>query len=537
MIQLIIALIQSNEFECFNDNVQLIGIKAESQFYLTTSINTNCNRYAGQELKAVLTFQDTPLPPSMVTKTQIFDPSSGQLLVQFQLGKTEYESVMENPSAEFVISFGDQFFYPGTIPVIEHTTFDSRHCWDNVEFSIDYDYAFNISATPLSCPISSQVLVYLEYYNETWIQIPIIPTIPAGAFNGFKSGAFDTETVFFYNTSSSVDTANADLIINFVKFVKLHLNTKMRFRVYESDPALSIKQIYQIDIAKFGNALSKSCHPLAARANLQTWYTYTTLDPNLIVDCLQSIPGGKTFYARQYTYDVDQVVSDHSIFTVALQKFRTRLGIPFYFASTIEVNESRTYYFTVMIQLLDANSNMLQALYYSGVAQKSCYYDITTELYSSKICLKIFTKDNPVCRAQLSSTGIIGSFSGKLDPDPADPTKRKTYFWMKVDKKLPSSWFNSYQRVCFTDADDTGEYQGTKVGGNFAKRMKGLSDSILKNKISFTLPLITDTELYYCTKLVNSLVSSTIQYVGYIFGGMVVLVGTVLVFMQVRGKL
>ncbi|CAL6083093.1 Conserved_hypothetical protein [Hexamita inflata] len=528
---MIFTAIYAASFECFNEVVQLVGVESEHAFYLTTSINPNCNNYNGQVLTAVLNFQDITLPQAMTTTTQTFSSSDKNLIVKFQLDHINYESVKENPTADFVISFENQFFYPGTIPVIQHTIFDSRHCWDDVEFSVDYDFAFNISVIPLSCEISSQVLVYLEYYNETWIQIPIVPTVVVGGqtFNGFQTGAFDTESVFFYNTSSDVDTTNADLIINFVKFIKLHLNTQMRFRMYESDPASVIKQIYQVDITQFGNSLSKSCHPLAAKSNLQTWYSYTTVNPNLIVDCLQSIVGGVTLYARQYTYDEDEVVSDHSVFSVELQKFRTRLGIPFYFANTIKVNESKDYYFITMIELHDANGMMLQALYYTGTSLKSCYYDIATELYNSKICLKIFTKDNPTCRSQLSTTGITGSFSGKLDPDPADPTKRLTYFWMGMSKVLTSDWFNSYQRICFTDANDTGEFQGTRVTGSFQTRMTQFFDEIEKEGTDYTLAFISDTELFYSQKIV-SLMTESFNLTYYVFGAAVLITAIMVAF-------
>ncbi|CAL5987916.1 Conserved_hypothetical protein [Hexamita inflata] len=523
------AIIIANEFECFNENVSLIGIRAQSAFYLTTNINTNCNRYAGQELKAVLKFQDVTLPTNMMTTTQIFNPS-GQLQVKFQLGKPEFESVLENPSAEFNISFGDQFFYPGTIPVIQHTSFDSRHCWDNVEFSVDYDWAFNISVEPLACAIATQVNVFLEYFNETWIQIPIIPTVvtPPQVFNGFQTGSFDTKNVYFYNTSSNADSTNAVLIKNFVNYFKLHMNTPMRFRVYESDPLMSIEQVFQADITNYGNAKSRACHPQAARSNLQTWYSYTTLNPNLIVDCLQTIPGGKTFYSRQYTYDEDRSFNDHSIFTLALQKFRTRLGIPFYFANTIKVNESKQYYFITMIELRDAAGKMIAALFYQGVAVKSCYQDITTEVYDSKICLNIHTKNNQVCKAQLSSTGIIGTFSGKLDPNISDPTQRQTYFWMKMDTVLTDEWFGNYHRLCFTDAEDTGQFQGTKITGTFKSRMNSMFQKIVKEKMSFTLAFISDTELYYCTKLVSYIVNDRLKYV-YVCFGLLIPVITIIV--------
>lgn len=101
-------------------------------------------------MKAVLNFQDVVIPPAMSTVFQTF-VAGDNLEVVFVLDVSTYDSVKENPSADFTISFGDQFYYPGTIPVIEHTSLDTRHCWDDVKFSVDRDWAFNISVKPLKC--------------------------------------------------------------------------------------------------------------------------------------------------------------------------------------------------------------------------------------------------------------------------------------------------------------------------------------------------------------------------------------------------
>ncbi|CAL6083091.1 Conserved_hypothetical protein [Hexamita inflata] len=501
------------------ENAELTGFQSEHSFRLTLTTNQNCNQFLDETVEVAINFINLVIPTTQTTVNQLFKPIQNQIFAKFLFEPEIYDKLISTSSANYSITFENQFLDKGTIKHIKHITFDSRHCWDDVEFSVDYDFAFNISVIPLSCEISSQVLVYLEYYNETWIQIPIVPTVVVGGqtFNGFQTGAFDTESVFFYNTSSDVDTTNADLIINFVKYFKINLNVEMRLRVYDNDQILKVSNQFEAKIQRIGNQLSNICHPVPARSNLQSWYSYTTINPNLIVNCLQTIHDGKTLYMRQQTYDTNLEVNQNSNFSVDLQKFRIRLGIPFYFSKTINVDEQQEYYFITMIELRDVKYKMIQAIYYQGVINKSCYYDMITEVYSSKICLKIFTKNNQVCKNQLTTTGIVGSFSGKLDPNISNPALRQTYFWMKMDKVLSNEWFNSYERLCFTDIEDTGQYQGSRVSGSFKSRMHQMHDNIIQKKISYTLAFISDTELYYCTKLVSYIYQDVINYMLVLF--------------------
>ncbi|CAL6063090.1 Conserved_hypothetical protein [Hexamita inflata] len=518
----------SQQFECFNENVTLVGKQSESSFYLRTNINPNCVNYAGQEMKAVLNFQDVVIPPAMSTVFQTF-VAGDNLEVVFVLDVSTYDAVKENPSADFTISFGDQFYYPGTIPVIEHTSLDTRHCWDDVKFSVDRDWAFNISVKPLKCQISKLISVTLQYYNGSWMSIPIIPTAPTGPFSGYKTGDFNTLNVFFFNTSSDGDLVNAEKIINFVEFFKQNLNVKLRFRIEENDLSSSIQLVYQQDIVQYGNALSVVAQPLPTRCTLDTWYCFTTMqNPALVVTAFSTIPGGVSIFCQQYTYDEDKQFENQASFRLPIANFKTRKGITYQYHRTIAINETKPYYYLTFIQLQDANGKMLAGIYYSGQAQKSCFEHMQYQWFSEKVCIKAFFKDNPTCRARFLTNGVVGQFVGQENSpsDPNDPTLRKTFFWMNLNQLVTEAWFGRYNQMCMGEHDGSGTFQGQNMTyGTFSQRIYDLGKYIQAQPTNITVNCWFNSafELDFITSWSNNMKSRALVWIYPAASGIIIL--------------
>ncbi|CAL5983046.1 Conserved_hypothetical protein [Hexamita inflata] len=269
-----------------------------------------------------LNFINFVLPQSMGQRIQQFN-AVGQQIITFQFDEVTYHQVKVIKFIDYSIQFQSQEIIKGTIQNITHVSLDTRKCWDNVQFSVDRDWAFSISVVPLGCKISKSVQVSFQYYNDTWINIPIIPTSPTGPFDGYKTGDFDSQSVFFFNTSSDQDLANADLIINFVEFFKRNLNVKLRFSVEENGISSNIRLIYQRDITQFGNALSLVAQPLPTSCTIDTWYCYTIMqNPALVVSTFITIPGGVSIFSQQYTYDEDKQFENQASFKLPLANFK-----------------------------------------------------------------------------------------------------------------------------------------------------------------------------------------------------------------------
>ncbi|CAL5994008.1 Hypothetical_protein [Hexamita inflata] len=77
---------------------------------------------------------DFKVRPSHFNETVIQILQTGETVnVKFQLNAVNYNQIKENPSADYVISFNSQFYYPGVIPVIQHVSMDTE---DNQIFRI-----------------------------------------------------------------------------------------------------------------------------------------------------------------------------------------------------------------------------------------------------------------------------------------------------------------------------------------------------------------------------------------------------------------
>ncbi|CAL6106091.1 Conserved_hypothetical protein [Hexamita inflata] len=165
------------QLECvdIHDSTQLKGIKSEYNIYLSLQINQNCNIYIGQQITASINFANIIFPYSMNIVSQMLQ-TTGIIEIKFSLDELTYKLIKQISFADFTIFIGQEYQFHGTITNIQHKTVDISNCWDQVTFSADRDWAFNVSVQPLNCKIASKIQVYLEYYNITWISIPIIPS-------------------------------------------------------------------------------------------------------------------------------------------------------------------------------------------------------------------------------------------------------------------------------------------------------------------------------------------------------------------------
>ncbi|CAL6041931.1 Conserved_hypothetical protein [Hexamita inflata] len=480
-----------------------------------------------------LNFVNFILPHVTGQRIQQFN-AVGQQIISFQFDKDTYDKVKIIKTVDYYIQFESNDIIKGTIQNITHTSLDTRKCWDNVQFSVDRDWAFNISVVPLGCQISKSVSISFQYYNDTWMNIPIIPTIPTGPFNGYKTGDFDSQSVFFFNTSSDQDLDNADLIINFVEFFKRNLNVKLRFSVEENDISSSIRLIYQRDITQFGNALSLVAQPLPTSCTIDTWYCYTIIqNPALIVSTFSSISGGVTVFSQQYTYDEDKQFENQASFRLPIASFATRKGITYQYQKTITINETKAYYYITFIQLQDAKGKMLAGIYYQGKAQKYCFEHIQYHWFSDKVCVKAFFKDNPTCRARYLTKGIVGRFSGMENSpiDPNDPALKKTFFSMNLNQSITNAWFGRYNIMCMGENDGNGTFQGQNMTyGTFSQRIYDFGKFIQVQPTNLTINLVFHTgfEVAFITSWSNNMIPKAFVWV-YLISTIIIIILVVVI--------
>ncbi|CAL5983014.1 Hypothetical_protein [Hexamita inflata] len=507
-----IQLVQTEILKCLDipSNSQLRSQQQKFRIQLVININQNCQQYIGQNMTVSLNFINIVLPQSMGQHTQQFN-AVGQQIITFQLDEATYDKVKLLQQVDYTIQFQTADIINGVVKSIIHTTLDSRSCWDDIKFSVDRDWAFNISVVPFGCQISKSIKVSLEYFNVTWINIPIIPTSPTGPFDGYKTGDFDYQSVFFFNTSSDQDLANADLIINFVEYFKLNLNVLLQFRIEEIDISSSIPLVYQQEINQYSNALSLVAQPLPTRCTLDTWYCYTAIqDPTLIVSTFSSIPGGVSIFSQQYTYDEDKQFENQASFRLPIASFAIRKGITYQYQETIAINETKAYYYLTFIQLQDAQGKMLAGIYYSGMAHKSCFEHMQYQWFNDKVCIQAFFKDNPTCRARFLTNGVVAQFVGQENSplDTNDPTLRKTYFWMNLKQPVTDAWFGKYNQMCMRENDGTGLSQGQNMTyGTFSQRIYDFGKYIQRQPTNLTINcwFYSDFELDFITKWSNNM--------------------------------
>ncbi|CAL6078820.1 Conserved_hypothetical protein [Hexamita inflata] len=521
-------IIQYSILICFDSDNILYGDKFLKQFSLTINgSDLNCQQYDGEQLSFTIQFQNSPT--DIVVASTIIFKAKIQNFVIFQLSTQDYNKILSKLTANYSIQTSSQKINK-TIKIITHVNFQNKKCWDNVYFSVDYDWAFNISVNPLNCVISSQIAVFLEYYNQSWLQIPIIPTnVPSNQnYNGYSNNSYLFSQVKYFNTSSQQDIQNSDQIKNFVNFFKTKMNTKLRLKISEIDPLLKVKITFVVNISVLSNYLSVQCVSQQPHLNMESTYSYAILSSKNIVNCFQQNSAATKFKAIYSIYDENGNFVVQSSYSTELQKMRQRLGIPFYY-DFININQSHEYSYKMMLQSLDSKNTLLNAIFFTGTAFKSCYRDFVTEFHDSKVCLKILLNDNSICK-QLIITNLTGIYTGKLDPNASDPSQRQTFYWFNVNEKVTDDWFKTHQQVCFTDKQDTGEYQGSRVAGSFRKRLQMLSDGINKG-IPQTVALQTSYEQHYCQKFANSLrgtvmlwASVAISAFGIVFVGIIVLV-------------
>ncbi|CAL6078812.1 Conserved_hypothetical protein [Hexamita inflata] len=508
---------------CFA-NISLTSNKMYSTYALAIGPSIECSEFDNQPITATLRFQNIQLPLTSVQQTLTFY-SQQNLSFWFTFDSQIYSELTMHQTVDLTLTVSGQTFVK-TVPFITHTNFNGNKCWKDVEFSADSDQMFNISVTPLQCQISSKVKVYLEYFNQSWIQVPIKSTITTDPlFKGYKNNIYNQAEVKYFNTSSNNDALNAQRIINFIQYFKQNIQVLLRLKIVETDLSLKIKNTMIVDIKNYNNQLSKQCILVQPKITIQSWYAFATISSPAIVDCFQTDTRSKTFKAILHIYDQNMITQSISEYSTDMQLMRQRLGIPFYHLDQKQqINQSFNYYYVLMFQSLDYQGKMINSMYYKGIAIKSCYKDMVVEFYDQQVCLKMLLFDNDVCRQQLTTTGIVGLFTGKLDPNISDPTKRQTFFWYNINFKVPDSWFGSYNRYCFKDNEDTGQYQGTRVTGSYLNRLTQLAKGVQRINITTNFVLNTKTEQYYCSKFSNVILQTKINYLSIAFGVLFILV-------------
>ncbi|CAL6002226.1 Conserved_hypothetical protein [Hexamita inflata] len=430
----------------------------------------------------------------------------------FKLDQNSFDNVRWNSLVSFSVYQDAIQIHKATIIDIQHVNLDTMHCWDNVQFSVDRDWAFNISVTPLGCQIQKSVVVTLEYLNDTWRSVPIVPTVPKGSFSGYKKGDFDYQNVYFFNTSSEGDKTNAKTIINFVEFFKSNFNIPLVLKIKEKNTD-KMKIVYHADIAYLGNELSQAASP-QTQCTIDTWYCYVvTSNTANLVNVLSQIPGGVKILSQQYTYDAINF-SVQSSFQLDLSKLSTRKGVRYSHGKVIELNDSTTYYYQTFLQLLDKNGKMLAGLYYSGVANVPCFRNMTYLWYNNKVCMRSYVIDSKQCRTRYES-GVSATFVGQTNnaSNVLDPTLRKTFFHMNIALKPK---FGAYNQFCAGENDGDGQFQGTNMTyGTFSQRIYDLGKYIQAQPTNETINcwFQTEFELEFVTIFCNQMGLQAFQYV------------------------
>ncbi|CAL6096920.1 Conserved_hypothetical protein [Hexamita inflata] len=410
---------------------------------------------------------------------------------------------------------------------------------------LDRDWAFNVSVQPLNCKIASKIQVYLEYYNITWISIPIIPSIPTQfPYKGYQQGDFDISQVFYFNTSSDVDVINSQQIIHFIEFFKTNFFIPLRLKVQENDDS-KIEVTFIANVQKLGNDLSTIAQPKLTKCVLDTWYCFTILqDPGLLADTAKQIKGAITLYSQQYTYDEDKQFETIGTQSLVLSRYQNRIGMLYAYNQTLNINESKQYYYLLFYQVQDIKGKMLASFYYFGTAQKPCLTHLEYQWFSDNVCVQFFMKDNPTCNNFYTTNGIVGQFVGQ-ENDPSDindATLRKNFFWMNINYSVTPIMFNNYNTICVGENNGSGILQGQNMTyGTFNKRIYDFGKFIQRQNRSDTINLwfSTGNEVQFITRWGNKMINKAFSWM-YLAGFLVIVGVGILVFIlmvQIKKKI
>ncbi|CAL6033130.1 Conserved_hypothetical protein [Hexamita inflata] len=515
---------------CFQTPISAV-LKSTQQFNrYQLFFDFNCSQLIDQEMKITLVFPGISLSPQVGSVSQKYT-SIGAQVITFQFDIDTFNSIRLIQQAHFKIGI-DSIEQVGYINTIQHTVFDIQHCWEQIKFSVDYDWAFNISVVPVGCDISKNVNIFLEYFNVTWISIPIIPTDSKLLLNGYQTGGYEYNKVLYFNTSSEGDPGNADQIIKFVEYFKTNFDVKLRLKVEERElDSKKIKTIYNANINELSNQLTVSAQP-NTQCIIDTWYSFTLLqNTSQMMNALKSIPNGYMIISQQHIYDELKSFSIISNFSLILSKFATRKGIMYHHNRTIQLSDQINYYHNSFIQVQDRSGKLLASLYFSGPAYVPCFTSLQYQWFNNKVCASFFLNSTPTCVSRYSSS-ISGQFMGQEANAtyPLDPDLRKTFFYMNFNQMTDSSWFGRYNQICMDENNGSGQFQGENMTyGTFSKRLYDFGKYIQQQEtnLSINIRFTTQFELEYVTEFGNHMEVKAFTWAIVILVGILLVTGAV----------
>ncbi|CAL6093100.1 Conserved_hypothetical protein [Hexamita inflata] len=489
---------------CFQTPISAV-LKSIQQFNrYELFFDLNCSQFIDLEMKITLVFPNINLPSTVGSYIEKYT-AEGPQVITFQFDSDTYKIIQLIQQAHFIININNTE-HIGYISTIYHTIFDIQQCWNKVKFSVDYDWAFNISLVPLGCSVSKYVKIFIEYFNVTWISIPIIPTDSKQLLNGYQTGGYEYNSVLYFNTSSESDHVNADLIVRFVEYFKTHFDMKLRLKVEEQDQ-VTIKTIYLVDINELSNQLTEIAQP-NTQCIIDTWYSYSLLqNTSQMMSVLKSISNGFKIFAQQLLYDENQSFRIASQFSLELNKFSTRKGIAYYHNQSVVLSDQTKYYYTSFIQLQDIRGKLLASLYFSGLAFVPCFTSLQYLWFKNQVCASFFLNNTPTCVSRYNSS-ISGQFLGEEANStyPLDPDLRKTFFYMNYYHKTDMSWFGRYNMICMDENNGSGLFQGENMTyGTFSTRIYDFGKYIQcqETNLSINVRFTTQFELEYVTQFGN----------------------------------
>ncbi|CAL5979183.1 Hypothetical_protein [Hexamita inflata] len=102
---------------------------------------------------------------------------------------------------------------------------------------------------------------------------------------------------------------------------------------------------------------------------------------------------------------------------------------------------------------------------------------------------------------------------------------------VELNYQVPESWFGSYNRYCFSDNDDSGQYQGMRMSGTYVNRLTKFAANIKDIQITNNFVFSTKLEQYYVTKFANQLLKTKLVGFSLLFGCIFVIVMIVVYYL------
>ncbi|CAL5978466.1 Conserved_hypothetical protein [Hexamita inflata] len=181
---------------------------------------------------------------------------------------------------------------------------------------------------------------------------------------------------------------------------------------------------------------------------------------------------------------------------------------------------------------------MIASLFYSGQAQLPCFAQLQYQWYNKKVCLKAYFVNSSICKSNYLNNGVQALFAG-FEGDhnyPQDLTRRKTFFYMKINQTIQLDWFGRFNQICAQEENSTGQFQGQNmIYGTFSQRIYDFGKYLQAqpSNLSSYIVFKTNYELEVITNYNNQMIAKAFVWI-YLFSAIIIVLTCLVVWLYFK---